>query len=86
MRERKSAPKIARAGFDSLFFLISWSIWKERSAKSFGKPGTPPMSLDVRWLQVAELAVDAHVVLGYSHNVSQDRFVISQNAISVRGN
>jgi hypothetical protein len=48
MRERKSVLKIARAGFDSLFFRINWSIWKERSAKSFGKPGTPPMSLDVR--------------------------------------
>jgi len=44
------------------------------------------VGMDVRWLQVTELAVDAHVVLGYSHNVSQDRFVISQNAISVRGN
>jgi hypothetical protein len=26
---------------------LNRSIWKERSAKSFGNPGTPPMSLVV---------------------------------------
>ena len=40
LRERKSVPKIGRAGFDSMFFLISWSIWKERNARTFGDPST----------------------------------------------
>ena len=37
---RKFVPKIGRAGFDSMFFLISWSIWKERNARTFGDPST----------------------------------------------
>ena len=32
LRCRKALPKQFRRGFDSLFFLIGWSIWKERNA------------------------------------------------------
>jgi hypothetical protein len=29
-------------GFDSLFFLVGWSIWKERNARTFnGSPSDP---------------------------------------------
>lgn len=45
LQARKSVPKIARAGFDSLFFLISWSIWKECNARTFSGPVTPAMGL-----------------------------------------
>lgn len=32
-------------GFDSLAFLVGWSIWKERIVTTFGGPSTQPMQL-----------------------------------------
>ena len=32
---RKQLPKTLRLGFDSLFFLIYWRLWKERNARTF---------------------------------------------------
>ena len=54
LRERKSVPKIARSGFDSLFFLISWSIWKESNARTFGGPSTQPANLLPRIVEEAQ--------------------------------
>ncbi|KAG0544029.1 hypothetical protein BDA96_02G240000 [Sorghum bicolor] len=45
LQERKSTLKIARSGFDSLFFLISLSIWKERNTRMFRGPWTQPVNL-----------------------------------------
>lgn len=45
LQARKSVPKVARAGFDSLFLLIGWSIWKERNARTFGGQSCSPMGL-----------------------------------------
>lgn len=45
LRERKVIPKAARAGFDSLFFLLGWSIWKERNTRTFAGPSTTPAQL-----------------------------------------
>lgn len=45
LRERKSVPRAARAGFDALFFLLGWSIWKERNARTFGGPSSTPAQL-----------------------------------------
>lgn len=46
LRERKAIPKTtARPGFDSLFFLLGWSIWKELNARTFGGPSTLPLQL-----------------------------------------
>jgi hypothetical protein len=28
-------PRTLRKGFDSLFFLVGWRIWKERNARTF---------------------------------------------------
>jgi hypothetical protein len=36
---RKCLPKSIRRGFDSLFFLVGWTLWKERNARTFD--GTP---------------------------------------------
>lgn len=53
LRERKSVPKIARSGFDYLFFWISWSIWKERNARTFRGPSTQPTNLLSRIVEEA---------------------------------
>jgi len=36
---RKQLPKLLRRGFDSLFFLVGWLIWKERNARTFNGVG-----------------------------------------------
>jgi hypothetical protein len=33
LRSRKLLQKQVRKGFDSLFFLIGWTLWKERNTK-----------------------------------------------------
>jgi hypothetical protein len=43
--QRKLLPKLLRQGFDSLFFLIGWSIWKERNAQTFDAVSTPAQQL-----------------------------------------
>jgi len=35
LSQRKCVPKQLRKGFDSLFFLIGWSLWKERNLRTF---------------------------------------------------
>jgi hypothetical protein len=35
MHSRKMIPRPTRRGFDSLFFLIGWLLWKERNARTF---------------------------------------------------
>jgi len=35
LRSRKFVPKAVPRRFDSLFFLVGWLIWKERSARTF---------------------------------------------------
>lgn len=45
VRERKAVPKVARQGFNSLFFLLDWSIWKERNVRTFDGPSTTPANL-----------------------------------------
>lgn len=42
---RKIVPKAARPGFDSLFFLLGWTIWKERNDRTFGGQGKQPAQL-----------------------------------------
>jgi hypothetical protein len=35
LMQRKCVPKQLRKGFDSLVFLIGWSLWKERNSRMF---------------------------------------------------
>lgn len=35
LHSRKLISKHVRRGFDSLFFLVSWMLWKERNARTF---------------------------------------------------
>lgn len=45
LRTRKGVIKQVHKGFDSLFFLIGWSIWKERNARTFNGATTDPARL-----------------------------------------
>ena len=45
LRNRKLLQKHVWKGFDSLFFLIGWKLWKERNARTFGGEPTPPGNL-----------------------------------------
>jgi hypothetical protein len=45
IQSRKLVPKPARRGFDSLFFLIGWMIWKERNARTFGGAANSPTGM-----------------------------------------
>jgi hypothetical protein len=45
LRDRKRVPKPVRRGFDSLFFLIGWTLWKERNARTFNRTATSATQL-----------------------------------------
>jgi hypothetical protein len=63
LRSWKLVPKQARRGFDSLFFLIGWTLWKERNARTFnGVSSSVP--------QLAALIhdeIDSWCLAGYRH-------------------
>ena len=40
LHNRKMTPKPIRRGFDSLFFLVGWLLWKERNARTFDGAAT----------------------------------------------
>ncbi|CAD6268588.1 unnamed protein product [Miscanthus lutarioriparius] len=42
---KQQLPKLLRRGFDSLFFLVGWLIWKERNARTFNGVGRPAADL-----------------------------------------
>jgi len=63
LRCRKLVPKAARRGFDSLFFLIGWLIWKERNTRTFGRDTTSPVGLQV----VIQEEIHAWCLAGYKH-------------------
>jgi hypothetical protein len=43
---RKRIPKPICRGFDSLFFLVGWLIWKLQNARTFNGVATPPAQMD----------------------------------------
>jgi hypothetical protein len=63
LRSRKALPKLRRRGFDSLFFLIGWAIWKERNARTFNGVST---SVARPGVQIQEEA-QAWCLAGYRH-------------------
>jgi hypothetical protein len=40
-------PKTIRRGFNSLFFLIGWLLWKERNMRTFNGVATSALQLGV---------------------------------------
>jgi hypothetical protein len=48
LRTRKLIPKPIRRGFDSLFFLIGWMLWKERNARTFNRTAASAAQLVLR--------------------------------------
>jgi hypothetical protein len=60
---RRRLPKPIRRGFDSLFFLVGWTLWKERNARTFnGSPRSVP------WLlEVIEEDISMWIAAGYWH-------------------
>jgi hypothetical protein len=61
LHSRKFIPKPIRQGFDSLFFLIGWMLWKERNARTFNRTATSAPQLSVLIKEEA----DAWCAAGY---------------------
>jgi hypothetical protein len=59
----KRLPKEIRRGFDSLFLLIDWLLWKERNAKTFNHVASSPERL----LETIEQEVSLWCAVGYKH-------------------
>jgi hypothetical protein len=51
-----------RRGFDSLFFLIGWLIWKERNARTFDVVATTPALLE----SLTQDEIDNWCLAGYN--------------------
>jgi hypothetical protein len=56
-----SRPKEIRHGFDSLFLLIGWLLWKERNARTFNRIAAFPVQL----LESIEQEVSMWCAAGY---------------------
>jgi hypothetical protein len=48
LRVQRLAPKAVRRGFDSLFFLVGWFLWKERNGRTFDSVSSTPAQLAAR--------------------------------------
>lgn len=60
---KKRLPKTIHRGFDSVCFLIGWSLWKERNARTFNRIATMPSQLVIR----IEEELDAWSMARYRH-------------------
>ena len=63
MDSRRCLPKSIHRGFDSLFFHVGWTLWKERNARTFN--GTPRSVAQL--LQVIEDEITMWTAAGYRH-------------------
>jgi hypothetical protein len=57
LHNRKIVAKHVRRGFDSLFFLVGWRLWKERNSRisrTFLRPATDATTLAVSIMAEAE--------------------------------
>jgi hypothetical protein len=63
LHNRKLLPKTIRHGFDSLFFLIGWLLWKESNARTFNGVATSAVQLGV----LIQEEFDNWCLAGYKH-------------------
>jgi len=63
LQNRKMVPKPIHRGFDSLFFLIGWMLWKERNTRTFNRVATSAAQLGA----VIQEEIDAWCLAGYKH-------------------
>jgi len=52
---RKLIPRHRRKGFDSLFFMVGWRLWKERNKRTFDDAATHALQLASEIQEEAEL-------------------------------
>jgi len=67
LRSRKRFDKHVRKGFDSLFFLVGWTLWKERNARTFNGTAASPEAFLAR--KILEEAND-WCLAGFKHLMS----------------
>lgn len=60
---RKQLRKELRRGFDSLFLLVGWQLWKERNARMFNRVASSAAQL----LQTVEQEITLWCAAGYKH-------------------
>jgi hypothetical protein len=60
---RRRLPKEIRRGFDSLFLLVGWLLWKERNARTFNRIASSLVQL----LENIEQEVAMWCAAGYKH-------------------
>jgi hypothetical protein len=60
---RKQLPKSIRRGFDSLFFLMGWALWKERNARTFCATSRSPSQL----VHDIKEEINLWIAAGYRH-------------------
>lgn len=53
LQVRKRVPKPVLHGLDSLFFSVSWSVWKERNPRNFRQVSLTPLQLTVQIMDEA---------------------------------
>jgi hypothetical protein len=63
LQSRKRIPKPIHRGFNSLFFLIGWMIWKERNARTFNGIASSAAQLE----GLIQQEFDAWCMAGYNH-------------------
>jgi hypothetical protein len=55
LRARKAVAKPSRKGFDSLVWLVAWSLWKERNRRVHKRAALQPVALARAILEDARL-------------------------------
>jgi hypothetical protein len=74
LRTRKAVAKPSRKGFDTLVWLVAWSLWKERNRRVHERAALQPVALAGAIMEDARLWARAGFVsiatlLGFRHRV-----------------
>lgn len=63
LESRKLVPKSVGRGFDSLFFVVGWMLWKERNARTFGRDASTVVQLAM----AIQEEIESSCMDGYKH-------------------